>query len=73
MDCGNTFPPVCMDFDHRPNTDKKFNIGERYANAPISVLRAEIAKCDVVCSNCHRIRTWKKKGYKYVVHPTREG
>lgn len=24
-------------------------------------LRAEIVKCDVVCSNCHRIRTMERK------------
>lgn len=27
-------------------------------------LKEEIAKCDVVCSNCHRIRTSKRAGWK---------
>lgn len=53
-DCGGSFPPVCMDFDHRG--DKKFNLGQ-YGKRSIETLMAEIAKCDVVCANCHRIRT----------------
>jgi hypothetical protein len=55
MDCGGEFPPYVMDFDHR--SDKKFNIASRYKQAPLAVLLDEIAKCDVVCSNCHRVRT----------------
>jgi organic radical activating enzyme len=23
----------------------------------------EVAKCDLVCANCHRTRTWKRKDY----------
>lgn len=57
MDCGNSYPSFVMDFDHVR--------GKKYCN--ISVLRrrsiswkrieSEIAKCDVVCANCHRLRT----------------
>jgi transposase-like protein len=57
MDCGRSFPAVCMDFDHREFADKRFNIGERYANVAMDDLLAEIAKCDVVCACCHRLRT----------------
>ena len=55
-DCGQTFPPECMDFDHREGEVKSFDIGKSPGRAP-EVLRAEIAKCDLVCANCHRIRT----------------
>ena len=56
IDCGNKFPTVCMDFDHLG--DKYECIGTMLSrNAPIERLLAEIAKCEVVCSNCHRIRT----------------
>lgn len=62
MDCGNLFPPVCMDFDHRPDEVKSFGIAlrKRYSQ---ELLLKEIAKCDLVCSNCHRIRT-EQRGYR---------
>jgi hypothetical protein len=53
-DCGGTFPPVCMDFDHLG--DKKFTVSRAYTRS-IGTVLAEIAKCEVVCANCHRIRT----------------
>ncbi len=57
MDCGGLFPSVCMDFDHRG--DKEFAI---HANkmGKMDALLKEIHKCDVVCANCHRIRTQKR-------------
>ena len=60
MDCGQTFPTVCMDFDHRNPEDKSFAIAAGKGNRSLESLIAEIDKCDVVCSNCHRIRTWLK-------------
>lgn len=57
-DCGNSFPPECMDFDHLE--DKKFNIGQMY-KLRAAVLLQEIAKCEVVCANCHRTRTRKRQ------------
>lgn len=57
-DCGRMFPPECMDFDHRPNEVKVASVSKmvvcRWAWARIE---AEIAKCDVICACCHRIRT----------------
>jgi len=57
-DCGKRYPPYVMDFDHL--RDKEFNIS-RAVHKRVSVKRLldEIAKCDIVCSNCHRIRTNK--------------
>jgi hypothetical protein len=57
-DCGGRFPAECMDFDH-VNGNKEFNIGNHKYN--LSKLIDEIDKCDVVCANCHRIRTRKRK------------
>ena len=60
-DCGKTFPPECMDFDHvKERGPKLFNIAARVACSP-KVIAAEIAKCDLVCSNCHRIRTRQRR------------
>ena len=56
-DCNLFFPPVCMDFDHVRGV-KVNDVGHLVASGrPIEELTAEIAKCDLVCSNCHRIRT----------------
>jgi len=57
MDCGGSFPPYVMDFDHRPGTAKLGDPAHLVGRASAKLWRAEISKCDVVCSNCHRIRT----------------
>ena len=60
-DCGNTFPSAAMDFDHRDPATKEFEIGDMAAcTSSWERLMAEIDKCDLVCSNCHRIRTYGK-------------
>lgn len=63
-DCGlmgkNT--PYVLDFDHRNGkADKKFMIGE-WIKSTLSIekIRLEMNKCDLVCANCHRIRTHKR-------------
>jgi hypothetical protein len=60
MDCGNKFPPECMDFDHRGD-DTKINDVSSMTTCSISKILEEIAKCDIVCSNCHRIRTEQRR------------
>lgn len=57
MDCKKKYPYYVMDFDHRPDEDKKFELAGAHAKHGKNVILAEIAKCDVVCSNCHRKRT----------------
>ena len=58
MDCRGRFEPHQMDFDHRDPSQKSFNVtaGRAMLMATAKVL-AEAAKCDIVCANCHRIRT----------------
>lgn len=57
-DCGGTFQTCCMDFDHRPGTEKKYCLGSMFAHHySRELIEIELAKCDLVCSNCHRIRT----------------
>jgi hypothetical protein len=55
MDCGGSFPVACMDFDH-VRGEKKFDLSDMKSHSQASLL-AEVAKCDVVCACCHRIRT----------------
>ena len=55
-DCGGRFPTVCMQFDHRDPAEKLFAISQASQRSRAAVV-AEIAKCDLVCSNCHAVRT----------------
>lgn len=58
-DCGNVYHPVAMDFDHVR--------GEKFRNLSVMMSYSEekfleeVAKCEVVCSNCHRLRTFKRE------------
>ncbi len=55
-DCGVIYPPCVMDFDH-VRGEKKYNIGYLVSIGTPRMLEDELAKCELVCSNCHRIRT----------------
>ena len=59
-DCGQRFPPYVMDFDHRDPTSKRFRVSEM-GSRNLAVFKTECEKCDVVCANCHRIRTHSTK------------
>lgn len=57
-DCGNKFPACCMDFDHLPGFTKSYAVGTMVAHGHAwEAIQAEMAKCELVCANCHRIRT----------------
>lgn len=55
-DCGGTFPLECMDWDHLPGKEKLFTVSEGKSKSIESVVD-EINKCQLVCANCHRVRT----------------
>lgn len=60
LDCKQTFHPCQMDFDHV--RDKVESISVAVLNGWSKPrLDSEIAKCDLVCSNCHRLRTWQRR------------
>ena len=60
QDCGQRYPPYVMDFDHRYG--KKFLIGRQvWSTTSVARVKEEIAKCDIVCANCHRERTYGAK------------
>lgn len=54
VDCGNDDFRV-LEFDHL--RDKEFNIGEMVGLRTLAGLQDEIAKCEIVCANCHKIRS----------------
>lgn len=66
VDCGYNAHPAALDFDHIDRLTKDRTVSWLVShNAPMARIVAEIEKCEVVCANCHRIRTvergdWKK-------------
>lgn len=67
-DCGNSDFRV-LDFDHLPGCVKRFNIARAVGASTRSwkAIEDEIAKCEVVCSNCHRIRTLERMGSRKIL------
>ena len=69
-DCGKLYHPCVMDFDH-VRGEKLGNISAMIRAVTMGKLSAEIAKCELVCSNCHRLRThlreWKAGNRRYGV------
>lgn len=56
VDCGYKEHHAALDFDH-VRGEKSINV----CNArSISAAKKEIEKCEVVCANCHRIRTYMR-------------
>jgi hypothetical protein len=56
VDCGFNKHPAALHFDHLPGQGKWYNIADMLYRSPEAIL-AEIKKCEVVCANCHAIRT----------------
>lgn len=62
VDCGNTDVRV-LEFDHVRGS-KEANITRLLGSAaPWEIIEAEIAKCEVRCTNCHRIKTSGRGGF----------
>ena len=53
--CGGEFPAVCMDLHHRDPAEKEFILSSELYMFGFSRIEKEIAKCDVLCANCHRL------------------
>lgn len=68
MDCGYRAHPSALEFDHRPGTAKRANVSELLLGS-VKTLLDEVAKCDVVCANCHAIRTVTRWRDGTVDHP----
>ena len=58
-DCKKKYHPVCMDFDHVRGI-KSGNIATIAKYKSRVDLEKELKKCQLVCSNCHRLRTHKR-------------
>jgi hypothetical protein len=65
-DCKRKFPYWVMDFDHVGTKD--FQISRLHRTKGLEALSEEIKKCDVLCSTCHRHRTYcRQKGVELYV------
>ena len=58
-DCDRRFPLCVMQFDH-VRGEKFANLSALRSRGNVRLILAEIVKCDVVCANCHAIRTCKR-------------
>lgn len=56
LDCGEMYPYFMLQFDHLHS--KEFQISNyRKHTLSLDKVKEEISKCEVVCANCHSIRT----------------
>jgi hypothetical protein len=69
-ECGGKFPYYVLDFDHRDPQNKRYEPAKLAETGSWDKMLAEIAKCDVVCANCHRERTHQKNHYSHTNAPT---
>jgi len=59
-DCGNFYPYYVMQYDHIGD-DKVRGVADLAGGGyPREMVLAEIAKCELVCANCHAIRTHQR-------------
>lgn len=59
-----------LHFDHKDPKDKEFYIGRNMSRAE-EILLKEIQKCQLLCGNCHRIKT--KENGDFAHPPARHG
>jgi hypothetical protein len=62
-DCGGLFAYQVLQWDHRPGLDKLGDVSADFWSRSRDAILAEIAKCDLVCTNCHAIRTFERAGW----------
>lgn len=61
VDCGLPWRFFQLDYDHRPGEVKIAPVARLMSqNCAWDKILAEVAKCDLVCANCHRMRTFTR-------------
>jgi hypothetical protein len=61
LDCGLILHTEVMQFDHVPERGPKLFSISRSSGKNWDMILAEIAKCDLVCANCHVMRTISRR------------
>lgn len=59
-DCGIFYPHYIMDFDHTLD-NKSGNVSALMRRGSRKQVWEEINKCELVCANCHRARTYNRR------------
>jgi hypothetical protein len=49
-----------MDFDHLTPDSKQGEVMRLIGRAGMPRILSEVAKCEIVCANCHRMRTYNR-------------
>lgn len=52
-----------MQWDHKPEFQKVGDVSAAFWGSSRDEVLAEIAKCDLVCVNCHTIRTFTRSDW----------
>lgn len=68
VDCCRRFHPSAMQFDHLPDCEKVRDVSTLVMRGCMTMAKAEILKCDLVCANCHAVRTYLRR---LGIEPTR--
>jgi hypothetical protein len=63
-DCGEK-DLVVLEFDHRQGEKKDGDVSTMISRMSLERVKAEVAKCDVRCANCHRRKTAKERGWQF--------
>lgn len=56
VDCGKTYPHAVYDFHHHSDDKEECVSTLIHQNKRLEVILNEASKCELLCSNCHRIR-----------------
>ncbi len=60
VDCGRDFPYYVLDFDHVQG-NKTYSLSYMCRWHTLEEINEEMQKCEIVCANCHRERTYRRK------------
>ena len=60
-DCGGFFHPIAMTWDHLPGSEKVDEVSNLVKAGKTLKARAEIEKCELVCANCHAVRSFERQ------------
>lgn len=60
MDCGEMYPYFILQFDHVNGKDFQISNHSRHTGS-LEKIKQEVEKCEVVCGNCHALRTYIRR------------
>lgn len=60
-DCKQSYPTWVMQFDHLPGFEKLYTVSLMSRYGSKGLIDLEVAKCEIVCANCHANRTHQRR------------